>query len=139
MRVRVAVPIRKPIPIPMPTPIRYRIRYRMRARIRYPIPYPIRATISGAMSAPRLGSHAFDDVDHVVYETASVRVGAFRCPTHHPSFRDSGPIREHCFVFPRTPVVIRHKDSRPFAADPTLVALYNRGQEYSRERVSPDG
>jgi AraC-like DNA-binding protein len=78
-------------------------------------------------------------IDRVVFETSSVRVGAFRCPTDDPSFHDSGPIREHCFVFPRTPVVIQHKDDRPFAADSTLVTLYNRGQEYRRERVSPDG
>jgi AraC-like DNA-binding protein len=80
-----------------------------------------------------------DVIDRVVFETSSVRVGAFRCPTDHPSFHDSGPIRGHCFVFPRTPVVIQHKDDRPFAADSTLVTLYNRGQEYRRERVSPDG
>jgi len=80
-----------------------------------------------------------DVVDRVVFETSSVRVGAFRCPTDHPSFHDSGPIREHCFVFPRTPVVIQHKDDRPFTADSTLVTLYNRGQEYRRQRVSPDG
>jgi AraC family transcriptional regulator len=78
-------------------------------------------------------------IDRVIFESSSVRVGAFRCPTDDPSFPDSGPIREHCFVFPRTPVVIQHKDERPFAADATLVTLYNRGQQYRRERVSPDG
>jgi AraC-like DNA-binding protein len=42
-------------------------------------------------------------------------------------------------VFPRTPVIIRHRDERPFAADATLVTLYNKGQEYRRAPVSPDG
>ncbi len=79
------------------------------------------------------------DIDRIVFETPSVRVGAFRCPIDHPSFRDSGPIRDHCFVFPRTSVVIRHKDSQPFAADSTVVTLYNRGQEYLRQTVSPQG
>jgi AraC-like DNA-binding protein len=78
-------------------------------------------------------------VDRVVFETSTVRIGAFRCPTDHPSFADSGPIRDHCFVFPRTPVVIQHKDRRPFAADPTLVTLYNRGQEYRRRPVGASG
>lgn len=78
-------------------------------------------------------------VDQVVFETAAVRVGAFRCPTTHPSFPDSGPIRDHCFVFPRTPVLIQHKDHQPFAADPTIVTLYNRGQEYRRRAISPSG
>jgi len=78
-------------------------------------------------------------VDRVVFETSAVRVGAFRCPADHPFFGDSGPIRDPCFVFPRTPVVIQHRDRRPFAADPTLVTLYNRGQEYRRRSVSVDG
>src|SRR5947207_2543337 len=68
---------------------------------------------------------ALPPFDRVVFETPSVRVGAFRCPPSHPSFADSGPIRDHCFVFPRTPVLIQHKDRRPFAADPTVVTLYN--------------
>ena len=78
-------------------------------------------------------------VDTILRETESVQIGAFRCPVRHPTFVDSGPIRNHCFVFPRTPVVIRHRDDRPFAADPTLVTMYNRGQEYRRAPVSPDG
>ena len=79
------------------------------------------------------------DIDRIVYETAAVRLGAFRCPATHPSFTDSGPIQDHCFVFPRTPVVIQHRDERPFAADPTLVTLYNKGQEYRRQPISPAG
>ena len=79
------------------------------------------------------------DIDRIVYETPSVRLGAFRCPASHQFFADSGPIEDFCFVFPRTPVVIQHKDDRPFAADPTLVTLYNKGQEYRRYVVSPAG
>jgi AraC-like DNA-binding protein len=79
------------------------------------------------------------DPDRILFETAHVRVGAFRCAVDHPAFADSGPIRAHCFVFPRTPVVIQHRDGRPFAADPTLVTLYNKGQEYRRRRLSPEG
>jgi len=79
------------------------------------------------------------DVDRVVRATGTVQIGAFRCPVVHPAFADSGPIRNPCFVFPRTPVVIRHRDAQPFAADPTLVTLYNQGQEYGRVAVSPDG
>jgi len=72
------------------------------------------------------------EIDRIVFQTAAVQVGAFRCPIGHPLFTDSGPIRNHCFVFPRTPVIIRHRDERPFAADATLVTLYNKGQEYRR-------
>jgi AraC-like DNA-binding protein len=68
-----------------------------------------------------------------------VTIGAFRCAPDHPSFRNSGPIRDDCFVFPRTAVVIQHGNARPFVADPTIVTLYNRQQQYERRAVSADG
>ncbi|HEY1911227.1 MAG TPA: AraC family transcriptional regulator [Vicinamibacterales bacterium] len=79
------------------------------------------------------------DTDRVVYRSETVTIGAFRCPTDHPSFRDSGPIQNDCFVFPRTAVVIRHYGGTPFIADPTIVTLYNRRQAYERRALSPDG
>ncbi|MGH9140513.1 MAG: helix-turn-helix transcriptional regulator [Vicinamibacterales bacterium] len=78
-------------------------------------------------------------VDRIVFSTECVTIGAFRCATDHPSFRNSGPIRDDCFVFPRTAVVIQHDNSRPFVADPTIVTLYNRRQHYERRAVSADG
>jgi AraC family transcriptional regulator len=77
--------------------------------------------------------------DRVVFATDSVTIGAFRCAPTHPSFHDSGPIQQHCFVFPRTAVVIEHEGARPFVADPTLITLYNRDQHYRRRAVSRDG
>ena len=65
-------------------------------------------------------------VDRVVFSTECVTIGAFRCATSHPSFRNSGPIRDDCFVFPRTTVVIQHDNARAFVADPTVITLYNR-------------
>lgn len=79
------------------------------------------------------------DVDHVVFTTDCVTIGAFRCAADHPSFRNSGPIRNDCFVFPRTAVVIQHDNARPFVADPTIITLYNRRQQYERRAVSADG
>ena len=78
-------------------------------------------------------------VDRVVFATGSVTIGAFRCAADHPSFRDSGPIQNDCFVFPRTAVVIQHEHARPFVADPTVVTLYNRRQRYERRLLSADG
>ncbi len=78
-------------------------------------------------------------VDHIVFSTECVTIGAFRCATDHPSFRNSGPIRDDCFVFPRTAVVIQHDNRRPFVADPTIVTLYNRRQHYERRAVSAEG
>jgi AraC-like DNA-binding protein len=79
------------------------------------------------------------DVDHVVFSTDCVTIGAFRCAADHPSFRNSGPIKNDCFVFPRTAVVIQHDHERPFIADPTMITLYNRRQQYERRAVSTDG
>ena len=78
-------------------------------------------------------------VDRVVFSTESVTVGAFRCAVSHPSFRNSGPIRDDCFVFPRTTVVIQHDQVGAFVADPTVITLYNRRQEYERRAISVDG
>ena len=77
--------------------------------------------------------------ERVVFSTSCVTIGAFRCATDHPSFRDSGPIRDDCFVFPRTAVVIQHDNTRAFVADSTIVTLYNRQQQYERRAVSAEG
>jgi len=76
--------------------------------------------------------------DRVIAETPDVCVGEFRCPTTHPAFRDSGPSSHFCFAFPRTSVIIRHGNAR-ILADANLATLYNEGQEYEREAVSPRG
>jgi hypothetical protein len=78
-------------------------------------------------------------IDTVVMRSSRVAVGKFRCPVDHPSFGDSGPISDCIVVFPRTSVWIRHESSRAFLADPTVVAIYNRAQQYERRAVSPEG
>jgi AraC family transcriptional regulator len=78
-------------------------------------------------------------IDRAVYETGSVQIGVFRCAADDPSFRDSGPIETFCFVFPRSSVVIEHRDGSPFVTDPTVVVMYNRGQLYRRRVVSAEG
>jgi AraC family transcriptional regulator len=75
---------------------------------------------------------AFDDI---LFRTPSVAVGAFRCPRTHPLFRDTGPIENDVFVFPRTRVAIAHAGGRRFTADPGVVTLYNRGQLYARTAI----
>jgi AraC family transcriptional regulator len=78
-------------------------------------------------------------LDRVIYKAATVQVGSFTCPTSDPRFRDSGPTENDIVVFPRNGVWIRHAGSRAFVADPQVVTIYNRGQEYTRELLSPDG
>jgi AraC family transcriptional regulator len=77
--------------------------------------------------------------DRVVFSSALVAIGAFRCPTTHPQFTNSGPTGNHCFVFPRRSVWIQHEGHRPFVADPTTVTMYNPTQRYSRRPLSGDG
>jgi AraC family transcriptional regulator len=90
-------------------------------------------------SADTTGASEDSDLDRVVFESPIARVAAFRCPTGHPAFRDSGPIRNHVFVFPRRSVALRHDGGRAFVADTTVVTLYNRGQVYWRQPVDPAG
>lgn len=79
------------------------------------------------------------DVDRLIAETPLVGVGAFRCAPDHPRFTDSGPIRNHCFVFPRTSSVIEHDSGDRFVGDQTRISLYNPGQAYLRSAISPEG
>jgi len=90
-------------------------------------------------ACPIGGTGDASPLDLIVFESPVARVAAFRCPTGHPAFRDSGPIRNHVFVFPRRSVALRHDGGRPFVADPTVVTLYNRGQLYWRDPVDPAG
>jgi len=92
-----------------------------------------------APSTPPLAIAVKAPVEALLFESATVAIGSFRCPTRHPLFRDSGPSNAYCFVFPRTAVWIRHADGAPFVAHPGLVTYYNQGQVYARRAVSPEG
>jgi AraC-like DNA-binding protein len=78
-------------------------------------------------------------VDRVVFDSGLVRIGAFRCHPDDPSFHDSGPARNCCFVFPRTAVEIQHEHEPAFVANPNVVTFYNQGQAYLRNAVSLEG
>lgn len=78
-------------------------------------------------------------IDRVVFESEMVRMGAFRCHPDDPSFQDSGPAQNYCFVFPRTAVEIQHEHEPAFVANPNVVTFYNAGQAYWRNPISPEG
>ena len=80
-----------------------------------------------------------EQIDRVVFETDLVRIGAFRCHPEHPSFQDTGPAENYCFVFPRTAVEIQHEHEPAFVANPNVVTFYNAGQVYWRNPISPEG
>jgi AraC-like DNA-binding protein len=79
------------------------------------------------------------EADRIVFDSGLVRVGAFRCHPNDPSFHDSGPARNCCYVFPRTAVEIQHEHERAFIANPNVVTFYNQGQAYLRNAVSIEG
>ena len=78
-------------------------------------------------------------VDVEVARTAHVTIGRFRCPVNYERFGDTGPISSALVAFPRTNVWIEHAGGERFLADPGLVTIYNRGQEYRRFPESADG
>ena len=55
-------------------------------------------------------------VESLLFASDIAAVGSFRCPASHPLFRDSGPIGNPLFVFPRTVVEIRHDGARSFVS-----------------------
>lgn len=76
---------------------------------------------------------------NIIFSSSLMLMGAFRCPIWSPSFLDSGPTNGYLLVFPRTSVRIQHEGKRPVVADPNVVMLYNRGQVYSRDKLSERG
>ncbi len=77
--------------------------------------------------------------ENILFESDSMTIGHFRCPTNDPSFEDTGPIAGHVIVFPRTAVTITHEGQEPVVADPSTAMLYNRGQLYRRGRLHERG
>jgi len=74
-------------------------------------------------------------IDLCVAALGAMQIGRFRCRPDDPKFANSGPIRGWLLVFPRTSVWIRHAGKSPVLADPSRVMLYNRGQEYTADRL----
>ncbi|MGE3275053.1 MAG: helix-turn-helix transcriptional regulator [Vicinamibacterales bacterium] len=78
-------------------------------------------------------------LDVPLYVGPLVTVGRWRCPVESPHFVDSGPAGAFFFCFPRTAVWIQHAGHQPFVADPNVVTFYNKGQEYRRRPLAPEG
>ena len=74
-----------------------------------------------------------------LFASSRVRIGRFRRHPSEPDFRTAGAIPSPTLTFPRLPVRIEQAGRRPAVADPTVVMLYDQGQEYERKMVSPLG
>lgn len=77
--------------------------------------------------------------EELVFSSPRVRIGRFERHPSAPDFADTGPTGGALLVFPRLAVRIAQAGRRAVVADPTVVMLYNRGQEYSRAAISPEG
>lgn len=68
-----------------------------------------------------------------------MRIGRFRRHPTEADFRTAGSIDGATLVFPRLPVRIAQAGRKPVVADSTVVMLYDKGQQYERDIISPDG
>ncbi len=84
------------------------------------------------------GQHA-QATDERLFFQDDIAIGAFRCPTTAPNFRDTGPIERDIVVFPRTAVRLQMEAAPAFTADPSVVTIYNRDQRYERTAIASDG
>jgi AraC-like DNA-binding protein len=82
---------------------------------------------------------AREPCDRVVFATADVALGEFRCPVSYRGFRDAGRINHHVIVFPRASVWIEREDAPRFVADPGLATIFNPRLPYVRAPISPEG
>ena len=76
----------------------------------------------------------------LLYSSATVIIGSFRCAPWYLHFEEAGPIEQgNTIVFPRTSVVINQEGRRPFLSDPNQVVFYNLRQPYQRRSASEEG
>lgn len=76
----------------------------------------------------------------ILLATESLTIGRFHCAPGDARWRRAnwiGP--QHHVVFPSRSVLIGRDGTEPVLADPNHVVLYDPGQTYHRELVSPDG
>ena len=78
-------------------------------------------------------------INVVVFASPIVQIGRWRCPADNPVFLDSGPIPDALFAFPREGVWIAHEGRDAFVADANTVTYYNKGQVYTRRKLSDRG
>jgi AraC-like DNA-binding protein len=100
----------------------------------------VSATVE-AFSPIRVSSVDAREASHerVIFASADVLLGEFRCPTSAADFAIAGKIRNHVIAFPQSAVWIERERERPFVADPSVATLYTPGQAYRRRAISRMG
>lgn len=77
--------------------------------------------------------------ERLLFASDTLAVGTHRLPADDPRFESYGPTSAFFVVFPRNSVIIEHAGGTRFVGSPAVAPLYNRGQEYRRRRLSPEG
>jgi AraC-like DNA-binding protein len=77
--------------------------------------------------------------ERLLFTSETLAVGTHRLPADDPRFESYGPTSAFFVVFPRSSVIIEHAGGARFVGSPAIAPLYNRGQEYRRRRLSPEG
>jgi AraC family transcriptional regulator len=93
-------------------------------------------------NAPEPPPHILSRVlasERLLFSSSLVCLGTFRTAPGDPSFHGGEPCSGHSVVFPRRAIWIQVEGRRRRVVDPTLVALYNRGQIYRRDAIDPLG
>lgn len=75
------------------------------------------------------------EVERLLFRSDVAAAGAFRCPSSHRLYKDSGPASGYLLVFPRTSTTIVYDGTRPVTAAAPLAVFYNEGQAYTRRRI----
>lgn len=75
------------------------------------------------------------EVERLLFRSDLVAAGAFRCPSRHALYNDSGPASGHLFVFPRTSTRILFSGRETVTATPPTALFYNAGQVYTRRKI----
>jgi AraC-like DNA-binding protein len=78
-------------------------------------------------------------VETVLWRSALVALGEYRCPVGHPQFSGGGPQRCPYIAFPRSSVRITRPGGRPLVYTPNTISLHNMGDVYCRDAVSSEG
>ena len=78
--------------------------------------------------------------ERILLATEALAIGRFRCPPDDARWhRENWIGPRHHVVFPQRSVLIEQVGREPILADANHVVLYDPGQAYHRELVSPDG
>jgi AraC family transcriptional regulator len=91
--------------------------------------------------APKPVSRWVEDetLERLIFASDLAVIGSLNSPPNSSYFAGEHQTTNYLFGFPRSSLWIRQNRGKPFVADPTVATVYNRGQVFVREKISPEG